>query len=301
MKNKDKVIEAIINPSRLISYLSAKRYLNWVPDSIYLKILYRYQMHKRLNLRHPRTFSEKLQWLKLHDRNPLYTKLVDKYAVREYIAEKLGEQYLIPLIGVYNDFDEIDFDKLPNEFVLKCNHDSGSVVICSNKTKLDIKSTRQWFQNRMKMNCYDWGREWPYKDIKPRIICEKMLDTQIFDYKIFCFNNKPKFLYVGQGLVADHSLKIDFYDLSWNRMPFKRTDYDNFDRLNKKPTLFESMLTLSEKLATGIPFVRVDLYEVNDQLYFSELTFTPCSGFMPIEPIEYDKLLGDLIELPQIY
>lgn len=293
-----KLKKVINNPSLIVLKLMNTSLFNLYPDKLYLKLKYRLIMGEKLDLINPKTYNEKLQWLKLYDRNPLYSQLVDKYEVRKYIKEKIGEEYLIPLIGVYNSFEEIDFTQLPSKFVLKCTHDSGSVVVCSNKESLNINKIQLDINKALKRNFYYYGREWPYKNVIPRVVCEEMLDSQIIDYKIFCFNGKPKFLYVGQGLVSDHSLKIDFYDLNWNIMNFKRTDYDNFDKKLNKPVRFDEMLKIAETLSENIPFVRIDLYEVDDKIYFSEFTFTPAGGYLPFDPIIYDREVGDLLILP---
>lgn len=294
-----KFIEVLKNPYKVIPYMGRKGLLNWVKDETYIKLLYRSYEGEKLNLENPMTFNEKLQWLKLNDRNPLYTQLVDKYNVREYVEEKLGDEYLIPLIGVYDNVDEIDFENLPQSFVLKCTHDSGSVIVCDNKSKLDLNLVKERLKKALKRNFYYCNREWPYKDVNPKIVCEKMLDSQIIDYKIFCFNGEPKFLYVGQGLVSDHSLKIDFYDLDWNKMNFKRTDYDNFDGYIERPKKLEDMVEIAKKLSKEITFVRIDLYEVEGKLYFSEFTFTPGGGYIPLSPLKYERKLGDLLKLPK--
>ncbi|CEN21905.1 ATP-grasp fold amidoligase family protein [Paraclostridium sordellii] len=292
-----KFIKVLKNPYKIIPYMGRKGLLNWVKDETYIKLLYRSYEGKKLNLENPITFNEKLQWLKLNDRNPLYTQLVDKYNVRRYVEAKLGDKYLIPLIGVYDNVDEIDFEKLPKSFVLKCTHDSGSVIVCDDKSKLDFNLTKERLKKSLNRNFYYCNREWPYKYVKPKIVCEKMLDSQIIDYKIFCFNGEPKFLYVGQGLVSDHSLKIDFYDLDWNKMNFKRTDYENFDGYIERPKKLEEMVKIAKKLSKEITFVRIDLYEVEGKLYFSEFTFTPGGGYIPLSPSRYDKKLGDLLKL----
>lgn len=295
-----KVKKVIKKPSLIILKLMNTRIFNLCPDKLYIKLKYRLIMGKKLDLVNPKTYNEKLQWLKLYDRNPLYSKLVDKYEVRKYIKQKIGEEYLIPLIEIYDSFDEIDFNKLPEKFVLKCTHDSGSVVVCNDKNLIEINEIEKNIKKALGINFYYYGREWPYKNVKPRIVCEKMLDSKIIDYKIFCFNGKPKFLYVGQGLVSDHSLKIDFYDLEWNVMDFKRSDYDSFEKKLDKPVRFDEMIKIAEELSENIPFVRIDLYEVDSKIYFSEFTFTPAGGYLPFEPIEYDKKIGELLQLPEI-
>lgn len=199
------------NPRIIPTYFLNRGIINWCSDEKYLAVRYWIKTGKKLDLNHPKTFNEKLQWLKLHDRNPLYTTLVDKYAVRDYIKEKLGEEYLIPLIeGPWTNAKDIDFDKLPDQFVLKCTHDSGSVVICRDKEKLDIKSAVRKLNKALKYNFYYAGREWPYKNVKPRIIAEKYMENEstdediinkgLIDYKFYCFNGQVKYLYVSEGL-----------------------------------------------------------------------------------------------------
>src|SRR5699024_8410056 len=198
IKNKFKII--FRNPLMLIPSLGKRGLLNWLPDKIYLKICFRAKMRRKIDFSNVRTYNEKLQWLKINDRNPIYTKMVDKYEVREYIANHIGEEYLIPLIGVYDSFEEINFNELPNQFVLKCTHDSGGLVICKDKSKLDIEAARKKINDSLKRNYYYLFREWPYKNVKPRVICEKYMvdefEKELKDYKFFCFNGKPKALFV---------------------------------------------------------------------------------------------------------
>lgn len=293
-----KLIKGIKNPQLITLYILNFKIFRIIPDRLYLNIKYKLKIGKKLDAVDPKTFNEKLQWLKLFDRKPEYTQMVDKYEVRKYIKDTIGEEYLVPLIGVYDRFGDIDFDSLPDQFVLKPNHTSGNVVVCKDKSKLDFLKLEKEINRWLKQRYYWVHREWPYKNVKPKIICEEMMDSKIMDYKFFCFDGKPMFLYVSQGLVCDHSLKVDFYDLDWNRMPFKRTDYDNFDKILEKPQNFDLMIRLAVRLSEGFPFIRIDLYNIGNRVYFSEFTFSPCSGLMPIEPIEYDELLGNLIQLP---
>ena len=280
--------------------LAIKGYLNWMPDKTYLKIKYRLKIGKKLNLKNPKTFNEKLQWLKLNDRKPIYTKLVDKYEVRKYIQEKIGEEYLIPLIDVYNNVEEINFEKLPNQFVLKCTHDSGGIVICKDKSKLDIEKTKKKLKNAFKRNYFYWGREWVYKDIKPKIICEKYMKEEnkddLTDYKLMCFNGKVKCSFVCLNRNTEKGLSIDFYDRNWNKMPFKR-HYPNSNIITSKPDNYERMIELAEILSKEINFVRVDFYEIDGKLYFGELTFFPGSGFEEFIPEKYDTILGEWINI----
>ena len=275
-----------------------------VPDSIFLRVKYRKMTGKRLDLRNPKTFNEKLQWLKLHNRKPIYTTMVDKYAVKEYVAALIGEEYIIPTLGVWSHYDEIDFASLPNQFVLKCTHDCESVKIIRDKNSINHEDMRLFFEQKLTVNYYYTVREWPYKKVKPRIIAEEYLadlaTQQIIDYKFFCMNGKPAFLYVSVGLDDHSTAKISFYSLGGRELPFKRNDYAPFHNA-KMPASYELMKEIAGKLAADIsaPFVRVDLYEVNHQVLFSEITFFPCGGFIPFEPEEWDRKLGDLIKLPK--
>jgi len=298
-----KIKNLLHNPLIILESLGHRGFFNWMDDETYLKMIYRARMHKKLDLNNPQTFNEKLQWLKLHDRKPEYTQLVDKYKVRKYIADTIGEQYLIPLLGVWDKFDDIDFNKLPNQFVLKCTHDSGGLVICRDKSKLDIVKARKKLNTCLNQNYYWGGREWPYKNVKPRIIAEKyMVDksgAELKDYKFFCFNEETFFLYVSQGLENHDTASISFYDLNGKPMPFKRTDYRSLAGSIKMPVNFEKMKVLANEYAStiGSPFLRVDMYEINEMIYFSEFTFTPCAGMLPFEPPEYDKILGEKLEI----
>lgn len=289
---------------KIISYLWNLVYIQYfVSDKLSLKIKYKNTIGKNLNLDNPQTFNEKLQWLKIHNRNSLYTQAVDKYEVRKYIAVTIGEEYLIPLVGVWDKFEDIDFSKLPNQFVLKCTHDSGGLVICKNKNVLDIETAKNEINKCLKRNFYYVAREWPYKNVKPRIICEKyMLDesgTDLKDYKFMCFNGEVKCSFVCLNRNSPNGLNVDFYDMKWNPMPFQR-HYKSSGSITPRPKNFDKMVEFSRKLSKDIPFVRVDFYEINGQLYFGELTFYPGSGFEEFTPESYDYLLGSWIELPKI-
>lgn len=434
---------------RVILKLKYHHMLDHLSDSIYLKLMYYVNFHRHLNLKNPRSFNEKLQWLKLYDRKPEYSVMVDKYEAKQYVAERIGQEHIIPTLGVWNRFDEIDFDSLPDQFVLKCTHDSGGLVICRDKTKLDKEAARVKIERSMRTNYYYNGREWPYKDVKPRIIAEKymvdkeneeLLDYKFFcfngqakcfkvdfdrfvehhanyydvennllrlgeiicppeyarqikfpqtlpemkklaellsakipflradfydvdgkvyfgeltffpaagfgrfieeewdyklgewlklpdfigegyiliddsiviyycekekqikpvgltDYKFYCFGGKPKYLYISEGLEDHLTASISFLNLDWSFAPFGRSDYKPFKTLPEKPSLYDEMITLAKKLSAGNRFLRVDLYQINNEIYFSELTFTPCAGFMPFSPPEWDEKLGELIDL----
>ena len=282
-----------------------------IPDKLYLKLKYKKRVGKKLNLKEPQSFNEKLQWIKLYDRNPNYSILVDKCEVKKYVADKLGKEFIIQTLGVWDKFDNIDFNALPNQFVLKCTHDSGGLVICRDKSKFDIEKAKKKINNSLKNNYYWHGREWPYKNVKPRIIAEQYMDdfnpedegygNGLTDYKFFCFNGEPKMLYVSRGLENHATAQISFYDLECNEMPFKRTDYAGIKGQLHKPKRLDDMILIAKKLATeiGSAFSRIDLYEINEKIYFSEITFFPCSGFLPFDPPEWNYKIGQWINLPK--
>lgn len=278
-----------------------KRWHYFYDDEEFLSRTFKRQMGYDLDIEHPKTFNEKLQWLKLHDRNPVYTQMVDKYAVKDYIAQKIGEEYVIPTLGVYDTFDEIVFEKLPDQFVLKCTHDSGSIMICRDKKDFNIVKAKEVLQDRLKRNFYWIGREWPYRNVRPRIIAEMFMKDNkaedLIDYKFYCFHGEPKFLYVSAGLENHATARISFYNLDLSEAVFQRSDYRHFDQLPKIPAHYQEMIEVARKLSEGIPFVRVDLYEINEKVYFSEFTFTPAAGWMPFESYKWDLELGELIDL----
>lgn len=269
-----------------------------IPDRFYCSWKYKKCFGKRLDLKNPKTFNEKLQWLKLYDRNPIYTNLVDKYEVRKYISKTIGEEYLIPLIGVWDRFEEIDFSKLPDQFVLKCTHDSGSVFICTDKSKFNIEDAKLKINTALKRNFYYVAREWVYKNIKPRIICEKFIsDNEITpdDYKVLCFNGKAKLVEIHIDRFGNH--KQDFYDENWSKKDISQGDTIS-DFTYDKPRLLENMLKLSEKLSAEMYHVRIDWFIVRDELYFGEITFFDGAGFVPFDKECHDLLLGSWIKLP---
>lgn len=271
-----------------------------IPDKIHLKMQYKYHLGQKLNLNNPRTFNEKIQWLKLYDRRPEYSTYVDKYAVREHIKRKIGEQYLIPLIGVYNSVDEINWNKLPDKFVLKCTHGSSCNIICEDKSKLNIEDSKRKLNEWMKNNWYWYGREWPYKNVKPRIICEKyMVDesgVELKDYKYFCFNGKPEVMFVATDRGID--TRFDFFDMEFNHLPVMQ-HYKNGVKKIVKPKGFDEMVKLASQLSKDIPHVRVDFYDINGKIYFGELTFSHFSGFVEFVPNEWDYRIGSMLTLPK--
>ena len=280
--------------------IKLKYLLKFLPDETYLKLYYFLVFKRRLNLDNPKTFNEKLQWLKLYDRKEYYTTLVDKYEVREYVKQKIGEQYLVPIYGIWDNFDDIDFEKLPNQFVIKCTHDSGGNVICKNKNELNIKEAKKKIQKCLSKNFYYCGREWPYKNVKPRIIVEKYLEdvsnSELKDYKFMVFNQKVKCSFVCSGRYSNEGLTLDFYDLDRNKMPFRRK-YRNSSETIEKPKNYLKMIELAEKLSEEMIFDRVDFYEINGKIYFGEITLYPGGGFEKFSPEKYDEILGSWIDL----
>lgn len=294
----------IKNSQIRFGYLNKLGLYRHLSDEEFLNKAYRVHLGKELDLENPQTFNEKLQWLKLYDRNPEYTRMVDKYEAKKYVAEKLGEEYIIPTLGVWNKFEDIDLDELPEQFVLKCTHDSGGLVICLDKKSLDVEAARKKINACLKVNYYWKWREWPYKDVKPRIIAEPYMEDSrdkgligLTDYKFFCFNGEPKFLFISRGIKKHEIRRISFLTLDWEFAPYKRTDYSGFLELPDKPKGFDDMIACARILSAGCDFLRVDMYEIEDKIYFSELTFSPCGGFMPFEPKEWDEIMGSWIEL----
>lgn len=274
-------------------------------DENYLKFKYRLYIGKKLNLDSPKSFNEKLQWLKLYDRKPQYTVMVDKYDAKDYVENVIGKEYIIPTLGVWDSFEEIDFDALPNQFVLKCTHDSGGVVICHDKRAFDKNKARKKINNSLKNNYYWMGREWPYKDVKPRIIAEDFIseteddlnESDLNDYKLMCFNGTVKCSFICSERYSQNGLHVTFFDRDWNVMPFER-HYPSVKEGLPKPQKYEEMVALAEKLSANIPFVRVDFYEVSGKIYFGELTLYPGSGFEEFTPEEWDYKLGSWLNLP---
>ena len=274
------------------------------PDGLYLKCLYRLKMKKRLNLFNPQTFNEKLQYLKLHDRNPEYIKMVDKIEAKKYVAEKIGEDHVIPILGVWDDPYDIDFDKLPDKFVLKCNHNRGGLFICKDKKQVSREQFRQIqykFKKELRCNYYWYSREWPYKNVKRRIFAEEyMVDesgVELKDYKIFCFNGKPYMIQVDFDRFEQHKRNIYFTD--WKPVPFEYGYPANWNRVIPCPKHLEKILGLAMEMSKNIAFVRVDFYVIFEKCFFGEFTFYPGDGMEKFSPGEWDEKLGQLIELPR--
>lgn len=303
----NKLIEAIKCPRKVLLAISrpleSKGFFDSWSDEKWIKWRFWLRMGKFPNLDNPQTFNEKLQWLKLNDRNPLYSTLVDKHAVKEYVADKIGVEYIIPTLGVWNNFDEIDFDRLPNQFVLKCTHDSGGVVVCKDKSKLDYTKAKNQLEDSLNTDYYlRTGREWPYKNVPRRIMAEQYMEDsstkELRDYKFFAFDGKVQFMYIAsERQVEGEETKFDFYDENFNHLPFM-WGHPNSKKKIEKPVCFDKMIELAEELAEGFSHVRIDFYEVDRQIYFGEYTFYTYSGMTPFTPKEWDRRFGDYIKLP---
>lgn len=272
-----------------------------LPDALFLRVQFYRTMGKILSLKNPKTFNEKLQWLKLYDRRSEYNTLVDKYKVRDHVAGLIGKEYLIPLLGVWDYPKEIDFEELPDQFVLKCTHNSGiGLCVCKDKSKLDIQAVRKELERGLKQDYYWLGREWPYKDVPRKIIAEKyMIDesgVELKDYKINCFSGKPVFIQVMSGRNKE-MYYLDHYDPNWQPMDIRRKDKENNPQPVSKPKHLQEMLEIAEILSKNLPFARIDLYLAEDKVYFGEITLYPRSGFIPFEDPRTDLELGKLIHL----
>lgn len=293
----------IKNPTRLIQLLGSRHLLNWLSDGKYLKLIYRIRTGKALDLENPKGYNEKLQWLKINDRKSLYTELVDKFAVREHIKNTIGEEYLIPLIEVYDDVEEIDWEKLPNQFVLKCTHGSSTNIICKDKKKLNIEKSKRRLKKWLKRNWFWFGREWPYKNVKPRIIVEKYLnqidDDELRDYRFFCFNGEPKFIALDYSITDKSKTRRNIYDLDWNFQPVSISYPNELKKTVEEPEKLEEMISLSRKLSKNIPHVRIDFYNIGSKIIFGEMTFYHQSGMAKIVPREFEDKMGSWIELPR--
>lgn len=290
------------DPYYALGYDMIKKCPNLMPSKFYLSVLWKSLMGYELDWKHPKTFNEKLQWLKLHDHNPLYATLVDKYRAKQWVADKIGEQYVIPTLAVYKSVDAIDLDRLPNQFVLKCNHDSGSVLICRDKSTFDIESAKQKLNACLKRNFYWDAREWAYKRVDRVVFAEQYMEDvsylsdskDLLTYKFLCFEGKPYLMYI---TVKGESIWENYYDLDFNPMDIRR-DFPMNSLMKEKPVCFEKMKDLATELSKGLEHVRIDLYEVAGKVYFSEFTFYDWGGLMKFRPSEWDSKLGGMIHLP---
>jgi hypothetical protein len=296
----ERIKELLSHPSTIPAHAWMKLSPLIKSDKLYLGILYFLMRRKIMHWKHPKRFNEKLQWLKINYDNPKRIPLVDKYEVKRIVKDVIGEQYIIPTYGVWEKFEDIDFEQLPNQFVLKCTHDSGGIVICTDKEKFDKEKARKKINHHLKRNYYWGNREYEYQFVKPRILAEKyMVDEsgwQLKDYKVFCFNGEPKFIEVDYDRYVGHKLNV--YDLNWEYVDFYMTSPNDPNVNIPRPDRLGEMLELCKKLAQNEAFVRVDFYSIGDELYFGELTFYPGAGCIDFHPDKYDIILGNLLVLP---
>ena len=289
-------------PRRFWKKISKTKLFRYVPDKIAVSIKYRNHFLKKLDLKNPQTFNEKLQWLKLYDRRPEYTTMVDKYRAKEYVAGIIGEEYIIPTLGVWKSFDEIDFDMLPNQFVLKCNHGSGDAVICKDKASFDMESARKKLTDALNTDYYLISREWPYKNVDRLILAEQYLEDSkthdARDYKFFCFDGEVKCFKVDFNRFSDH--RANWYNCDGKLLPYGEVICPPDPNMHLKPLdNLSEMIHIAEKLSRGIPFLRVDFYYVNQKIYAGELTFFPGSGLLPFTDLAWDKIMGQWLKLPE--
>lgn len=271
-----------------------------IPDSLYVRLKYHKAFGRWPDLKNPCTFNEKLTWLKIYDHNSLYTTMVDKYEAKNYVASIIGDEYIIPTLGVWDRAEDIDFDSLPDKFVLKATHDSGRVIICKDKKTLDCKKAKDDMRESLKRNFYAVTREWPYKNVKPRIIAEKLIeskDGELPDYKVHNFNGNPEVILVCRDRFSNHGLTEDFFDTEWNHLEVRRPAHPNASELELRPPELDKMLDLSRQLAKNYPFMRTDFYCVEGKIYFGEITLYPASGAVPFIPGSFDELLGSKLDL----
>ena len=281
----------------------AKKSLFFLPDKVYIQLYYRLRTGRKLNMKNPTTFNEKIQWMKFNYRFPLQSVVSDKLLVRDYVKEKIGKEYLIPLLGKWKKFDEIDFDMIPDQFVLKCNHDSGGLVVCRDKSALDYKKAKNKIEKSLESNFYTIGREYQYRNIKPMILCEKFISENgkvPMDYKIYCFNGKPDVMLVCRNRFSNDSHKAEylFYDQNWKFLPWLKGDEKKKDPKLPRPENLDEMLEVAKKLSEDFIYARIDLYNVDGKIYFGEITLSPNSGFYSGLTEETDRILGEKIHIP---
>lgn len=289
-------------PSHFVSALCVR--LSFLfPDKLYLKLMYRLELGKRLDLDHPATYNEKLQWLKLYYHRPEMVTMADKWAVKEYVSARIGPEYVIPLLGAWEDPRDIDWDSLPRQFVLKTNHDGGNygIVICKDKEKLNKDKAVKRLRNSMRRNTFLRGREWPYKNIPRKVFAEEYLvdekTNELADYKFFCFDGVVKMVYVATGRQSGTGVCFDYFDADYHHLDLVQS-HPMAAHTPEKPQGFELMKALAQELSQGLPHVRVDFYEVNGKVYFGEFTFYSLGGWAAFHPEEYDRILGDYLKLP---
>lgn len=292
-----------MNKLRIIEGIIARKLVRFLPDKLYLKLLFHSRVGYFPNLDNPKTYNEKLQWLKLNYYRPEYSVMVDKVSAKDYVSSKIGDKYIIKTLGVWNSVDDIDWDCLPAQFVLKVTSDSGGIVVCKDKSQLDIESAKDKLKAGWGKNYYQYNKEYPYRDLTPRIIAEEYMEDEsgyeLKDYKFFCFDGEPKYLFVATDRQKKgEETKFDFYDLEWNHLPVVNGHPNSKEEI-KQPANFDEMIEVAKKLSSGIPHVRVDLYNINGKIYFGELTFFHWSGMIAYQPLEWDYKFGEYIQLPK--
>lgn len=299
----ENIKKAIKNPDKVIGRMNMRGWFDWMSDETFLKFLFRVNLGYSLDLKNPKTFNQKMQWLKLNNLHPEYSRVVDKYEVRSYIKEILGEDYLIPLLGVWDNADDIDFSKLPKQFVLKCTHNSGGVIVCRDKDQLDKKQAIDKLNRLLKKKYYMQGREYPYKSVKPRIVCEKFMDDGSGDlpkdYKFLCFNGEPQNVMLCSDRKNGHA-DYFFFDREWKFLPYNKVDAERpADFTLPKPTRIDEMWEIAKRLAGPYVVSRIDFYEIKGKVYFGEITLFPAGGMDRDITREVDDLWGTQIVLPK--
>lgn len=299
-------LKRVRNPKTVLWYFFGRHFIKYIKDDeSYIRFKWWFNMNYPLNLENPKTYNEKQNWLKLHDRKPEYTMMVDKYLVKDYVSSIIGDQYIIPTLGVWDDPDDIDFDKLPDQFVLKCNHNSGiGMIICKDKSKFNIENAKVELRKGLKDDYYNNNREWPYKNVSRKIIAETYMEDDTYhylrDFKFFCFDGEVKALFIATDRNrGEHAVKFDFFDADFNHLPFTN-GHPNAEITPIKPVCFDEMKQIVRKLSKGLSSSRIDLYEINGKVYFGEITLTHWGGFKLFEPKEWDLKFGEWVKLPQI-
>ena len=274
-----------------------KKHPQWMSDRYFIRVFWRQIFGYPLDLAHPQTFNEKIQWMKLYDKDPRYPDLIDKYKVKDWVKSTIGEQYVIPTLAVYDTPDDITLEGLPDQFVLKCNHDSGGIVICKDKSTFDLEAAKNALWKNFNYDFYEEYREWPYREIERKVIAETYIvdsaSGNLPDYKLFTFDGIPRYMFIATGRLSGHEVQFDFFDMDLNRLKVKNVHPNNPGEV-LPPKTFETMRELATKLAAGFKQVRVDFYEADGKCYFGEMTFFHGAGFMPFEPASFDREMGDL-------
>lgn len=296
-----KARQYVKHPARIYSFLAMRGFTDFVSDELHVRILFRAFFGYKLDLSNPKTFNEKLQWLKLYDRNREYTVMADKLASKAWASSRIGPQFVVPALASWGSAEEISLDDLPDQFVLKTNHDSGGVIVCRDKASFDLSAAKRVLSKNLSRNYYWYGREWPYKDIKPTVFAERYLPTgedgDLPDFKVLCFDGIPRFIELHRGRASHHTQ--DWYDCDWNLLDMNQEYAEQSGRSYPKPDCLGEMLRLSGILSSGVPHLRVDWFVVHGRLYLGELTFFDGSGLTSFDDPSNDLLIGNYIRLPE--